>query len=146
LGVDRWRILSYPGDKTNDNNHSCILQVDIAGKRILMPGDIDRRAEKLLVETYGEELKSDVLILAHHGSKSSSSDIWLEVVNPELGIVSSGFNNRFKHPHADVVNRFKQRFIPLYNTATSGAVEVDLSKTSSVIQWRKENPPVWRQM
>ena len=45
-GEDRWRILSYPGNKANDNNHSCILQVDIAGKRILMPGDIDLRAEK----------------------------------------------------------------------------------------------------
>ena len=87
-----------------------------------------------------------MLILAHHGSKSSSSEVWLDVVDPKLGVVSSGLNNRFQHPHQDVINRFKQRYIPLYNTATSGAVEVDLSKTSSVIQWRKKNPPIWRQM
>jgi len=145
-GEVRWRVFNYQMDNANDNNQSCIVQIEMAGKVILLPGDIDKKAETLLLETYGSELKSDVLIVGHHGSKTSSSNAWLVQVDPQLAIVSSGFKNRFKHPHANVVRRFQQLLIPLFNTADSGAVEVNLAETLSIISWRKKNAPIWRQM
>jgi competence protein ComEC len=145
-GEDRWRIFNYQMDNASDNNQSCVVQIEMAGKTILLPGDIDKKAETLLLDIYGAELKSDVLIVGHHGSKSSSSNEWLVQVDPQVAIVSSGFKNRFKHPHSSVVKRFQQLSIPLFNTADSGAVEVSLTETLSITPWRKKNAPIWRQM
>lgn len=145
-GEDRWRVFNYQMDNASDNNQSCIVQIEMAGKTILLPGDIDKKAETLLLDIYGVELKSDVLIVGHHGSKTSSSNKWLIQVDPQLAIVSSGFKNRFKHPHANVIRRFQQLSIPLFNTADSGAVEVNLTETLSITPWRKKNAPIWRQM
>jgi competence protein ComEC len=145
-GEDRWRVLAYKIDKASDNNQSCVVQIEMAGKTILLPGDIDKKAELLLLKLYGHELKSDVLIVGHHGSKSSSSEAWLAQVDPQLAIVSTGFKNRFNHPHSSIVQRFQQRSIPLFNTADSGAVEVTLAEVLSVTAWRKKNAPIWRQM
>jgi competence protein ComEC len=145
-GENRWRIFRYSMTNASDNNQSCVVQIEMAGKRILLPGDIDKKAEKILLAFYGDELKSDVLIVGHHGSKSSSSNAWLIQVDPDIAIVSSGFNNRFHHPHSSVVARFKQHSIPLYNTADSGAIEINLAKIMLVTQWRKKNVPLWRQL
>ena len=145
-GDNRWRIFHYEMVSASDNNQSCIVQLEMAGKRILLPGDIDKKAEKLLLATYGVELKSDVLIVGHHGSKSSSSNEWLVHVDPKIAVVSSGFKNRFNHPHEDVLARFQYHSIPLYNTADSGAIEINLAEIIAVTQWRKKNAPIWRQM
>lgn len=145
-GEDRWRVFNYNLEFSSDNNQSCVVQIEMAGIKILLPGDIDKRAEASLLNRYGDELKSSVLLVGHHGSKSSSSQEWLMQVEPKLAVVSSGFNNRFKHPHSDVVKRFQQLSIPLYNTADSGAIEIELSESLPIIQWRKKNPPLWRQM
>jgi competence protein ComEC len=145
-GKNRWRVFNYKVDTPSDNNQSCIVQIEMAGKRILLPGDIDIKAEARLLETYGDQLKSDVLIVGHHGSKSSSSKEWLIQVNPDLAIVSSGFKNRYHHPHWSIVKRFKQLSIPFYNTAESGAIEIELSESMPITQWRKKNAPLWRQM
>ena len=145
-GGNRWRVFHYAMANPSDNNQSCIIQIEMADKKILLPGDIDKKAEKLLLATYGDELKSDILIVGHHGSKSSSSEMWLMTVDPQLAVVSSGFNNRFNHPHPSVLMRFNQHSIPLYNTADSGAIEINLAEVMSVTQWRHKNAPIWRQM
>jgi competence protein ComEC len=143
---NRWRIFRYSMTNASDNNQSCVVQIEMAGKRILLPGDIDKKAEKILLASYGDELKSDVLIVGHHGSKSSSSNAWLIQVDPDIAIVSTGFNNRFHHPHSTVLARFKQHSISLYNTADSGAIEINLAEIMLITQWRKKNAPVWRQL
>jgi len=63
-----------------------------------------------------------------------------------VAVVSSGFKNRFNHPHPDVVARYQRLGIPIFNSASSGAIEVQWSNQASIIEWRKENPPIWRQM
>ena len=142
----RWRIFNYNLPNASDNNQSCIVQVEMAGKRILLPGDIDKKAEKRLIATYGKELKSDILIVGHHGSKSSSTEEWIVQVAPQIAVVSSGFKNRYHHPHASVLTRFSHHSIPIYNTAEAGAIEINLSESMSVTQWRMKNTPNWRQM
>ena len=112
---------------------------------MLLTGDIGRGIERQLIERYGEELKSDILLVPHHGSHSSSSEAFIRSVSPELAIVSSGFKNSFRHPHQVVLDRFERLEVPVYITALSGAIEINIDEEISVIEWRKNNPPIWRQ-
>lgn len=147
VGEYQWRTLSIDHEKKkrSDNDLSCIVQIEYRGKRILMTGDIGRGVERQLIERYGEELKSDILLVPHHGSNSSSSEAFIRSVSPELAIVSSGYKNSFNHPHQAVLDRFERLEVPVYVTALSGAIEVNIEEEISVIEWRKKNPPIWRQ-
>ena len=142
----RWRVFNVEMSNAGDNDLSCIVQVEMAGKGILIPGDIEKRVEKKLVELYRDDLKSDILIVPHHGSRTSSSEGFILHVAPDVAIVSTGFNNRFNHPHPDVVAKFKRLGVPMFNSAISGAIEVEWGERTSVIEWRKQKPPIWRQL
>jgi len=145
----KWRVFNVSDvswSRENDNNASCVVQIEMLGRRILIPGDAELRIEKALIAQFGESLQSDILVVGHHGSKTSSSEAFIRAVDPEIAIISSGFNNPFRHPHQTVSDRFQRLGIALYNTATSGAVEVELSEKPTVIEWRLQNPPIWRQL
>lgn len=150
----RWRILSVLASNEHsseevmlsDNNQSCVVQLDVRGVRVLLPGDVEKAIEDRLVRMYARELPSDILIVPHHGSKTSSSRAFVSAVNPTIAIVSSGYGNAFNHPHSSVISLFNQLKIPIYNTAISGAIEVNLDNVADVVEWRKKNPPKWRQM
>ncbi len=147
-GRFRWRAFNLPADieLVADNDQSCVVQLEINGKKILIPGDIGRHVEQNLVKHFGNTLKSDVLLVPHHGSKTSSSKEFIRQVSPMMAIVSSGFKNSYKHPHSDVVKRYQLMRIPLYITAISGAIEINFEGGLKAIEWRKLNPPIWRQM
>jgi competence protein ComEC len=145
----KWRVFNPTGlelKRLSDNNLSCIVQIEMSGQRILIPGDAERKIERALVDQFGEELQSDILLVGHHGSKTSSSEDFIRAVSPKMAVVSSGLNNPFRHPHQAVIDRFKRLSIPVYNTALSGAIEIKLDKKPTVIEWRKEKPPIWRQL
>lgn len=145
----KWRVFSLAGldeSRLSDNNLSCVVQIEMAGQRILIPGDAERKIEKALIDQFGEALQSDILLVGHHGSKTSSSENFIRAVKPKLAIISSGLNNPFRHPHQTVVDRFERFSIPIYNTAISGAIEIKLGENPAVIEWRKEKPPIWRQL
>lgn len=131
-----YRFLQGPAQlRKSDNNQSCVVQVDWFGKKILIPGDIDQVMERALVLKYGFQLASDVLVVAHHGSNSSSSLIWLKAVNPDHAIISAGYSNRYDHPHREVIDRlqFYNQQIKIWTTAEQGAITIDKSgRLSSV--------------
>lgn len=147
----RWRILKQPIEQSSDNNRSCVVQLEVAGRRILFTGDIERSVELDLVQRFGAELKSDILIVGHHGSRTSSSLPWLRFVAPELAIVSAGYNHRYGHPHSDVVERIEQAGAVVLNTAQHGAVEVRIEDCDQmracfrIINWRTARNAMWRQ-
>ncbi len=150
----QWRALNLPATETetesvvSDNNQSCVVQFNINGHRLLLPGDIENKQEQRYVNHFGEQLKSDVLVVPHHGSQTSSSEAFLSAVSPSIAIISSGFNNPFKHPHQDVLNRYLNQGISVYNTAISGALEIDFFNPNGIklVEWRTVNPPSWRQL
>lgn len=127
-----------PYSIANRNNSSCVLQLRAGSFSLLLPGDIDADLERRLVRHYGRGLASDVLLLAHHGSHSSSSYAWLKAVTPRLAIASAGFSNRFGHPHTKVKNRLRQLSVPLMSTAEHGAVHLQIDKgvLTKVSPWR----------
>jgi competence protein ComEC len=118
----------------SDNDGSCVLQINAQGRTVLLTGDISANAEYQLVERYGEALKSDILLVPHHGSKTSSSLEFLSYVKPRLALVSSGFQNRFKHPNHLIVERYQDVGASLVNSVDSGWAE--LQSGSDGWHWR----------
>tara|TARA_R110002095_G_scaffold216433_1_gene213763 strand:- start:2694 stop:4832 length:2139 start_codon:yes stop_codon:yes gene_type:complete len=113
----------------SENNRSCVLQIDNGHHRVLLTGDIEVEVERMLVNRYSESLQSTTLVAAHHGSRSSTSERFLEKVNPQQVLISSGWLNRFGHPHPDVVERVLRREMKLLNTASAGAIKLRISAT-----------------
>lgn len=108
--------------RAKPNAVSCVLRVrDAAGRSALLAGDLEARQEAALVAAHGDALASDVLLVPHHGSKTSSSAAWLDAVRPALAVVQAGWRNRFGHPAPQVVARYAARGIALVQTTTCGA-------------------------
>jgi len=130
----------HPGNDT-----SCVLLLTMAGKRILLSGDIESAAEKQLLQNY-PDLSADILLVPHHGSKTSSTKDFIRQVNPDYAIFSSGFLNRFNHPDSSVSGRYKANGSKLLNTSTGGAIELTIDEQGklAIKQWRLEKPALWR--
>jgi competence protein ComEC len=144
----RFRFLEVPASssaaKTASNDRSCVLSVEGEGGRFLLTGDISGKAEQRMDR---EALWSDlptVTTVAHHGSRHSSDVLWLRAVQPDLAIVSAGWRNRFGHPHPTVLARHADAGIDVLNTASSGAVRVDLPHDGGPRVWREWRRPATR--
>ena len=121
----QFRVLWPPQDKPyQDNNSSCVLQIINGSQRVLLTGDVESEVEHQLVERYGKQLRSTLLIVPHHGSRTSSTLGFVSCVNPAVAIFSTGFYNRFHFPAESVWRRYAQVGSKLYNTAVDGAVSV----------------------
>lgn len=105
------------------NNSSCILQVSTSAGRALFTGDIEALAEDYLVRTYGQQLASELLIVPHHGSKTSSTYRFLMEVAPYFAIASLGHDNRFHFPHAQPLKNMSALGIEFYRTDECGMVK-----------------------
>jgi competence protein ComEC len=110
----------YPTQNTTgwDTNDSSIVGKLVYGNNsFLLMGDLSQKMEKYLVGKYGSFLKSDVLKVGHHGSKNSSSEIFIGTVSPTYSIISAGLNNRYGHPHQeviDILNNFKTNILETF--------------------------------
>lgn len=128
------------------NNGSCVLRV-VAGKEsIFLSADIEKRAEEQLIERHNEKLKSTYLISPHHGSKTSSSQRFLELVEPDYILIPVGYRNRYRMPHATVLQRYRDRDIPIIETFKSGAVSIVIGQKNSSklpVEYRKSSKKYW---
>ena len=103
------------------NDTSMVLSLSYKNFSMLLTGDAEERLEAWLVDRY--ILKEyTVLKVAHHGSRTSSSEIFLSAIRPQISLISSGVNNRFGHPHADVVERLEEFGSRIYRTNGKGAI------------------------
>lgn len=109
------------------NEQSCVLKVAAPGMSALLTGDIGARSERTLVERAPETLRADVLLVAHHGSNTSSTEPFLDSVDPLAAVFQVGYRNRFRHPHPRVWSRFEAREIRLARTDLDGAVRATLA-------------------
>ena len=107
------------------NNRSCVLKITGTYGSALLTADIESKVEGALVAKLGSRLRSDVLLVAHHGSRSSSSPEWVAAVQPRSVIYSVGYRSRFGHPHADVWARWSAAGARAYRTDSQGAISVD---------------------
>ncbi|MCW0952784.1 DNA internalization-related competence protein ComEC/Rec2 [Weissella ceti] len=103
------------------NEDSISIVHEVLGKRFLLTGDLDVAGEETMLKQFNLG-RIDVLKCGHHGSKTSTSDALLDRILPEVSIVSSGKDNRFKHPHEEVLAKLRRHMIPLLNTAEVGMI------------------------
>ena len=111
---------------TTDSESKVFLAFDETNLKgpshLVLPGDIMERAERELVSMAGKNLASTVLIAPHHGSGSSSTGLFLDKVNPEYSIISSGWKNRFHFPHPSVLKRYAGLGCKIFRTDINGAI------------------------
>lgn len=103
------------------NQVSCVLRIEAAGQVALLAGDIERGEEARLVAAQGQALASQLLLVPHHGSRTSSTAPFLAAVRPQVAVFQAGYRNRFGHPAADVLSRYERHGIAVVTTAQCGA-------------------------
>ncbi len=125
IGNAKIYIFNNPFEKSFDlagNDKSGVLKVVYGKTSFLFLGDCEYPAENYLMANYGKILDSDVLKVGHHGSKTSSSKAFLNLVSPKISLVSAGFKNKFNHPSQEVLNSLIQINSAIYRTDILGAV------------------------
>ena len=105
----------------NANNASIVGQLVYGKSEFLLTGDIEKEIERRLINQ-AWNLESDILKMPHHGSKTSSSYNFLKAVNPQIAVISVGLNNRYKHPHPEVLERLKNT--ELFRTDKNGDIRI----------------------
>ncbi|MCA1063471.1 DNA internalization-related competence protein ComEC/Rec2 [Rossellomorea aquimaris] len=113
-------IVSPKDDTYEGNNDSIVLYGEIGSMKWLLTGDMEEQGERELIETF--DLQVDVLKVGHHGSDTSTSEEFLDEINPSVAVISAGESNRFGHPHREVMDRLKNRGIVIFITGENGAI------------------------
>ena len=128
-----------------ENDASCVLKISTATASVLLTGDIERRAERLLLGEYETELHADVLVVPHHGSLTSSTPEFIAMVAPHWALFPVGYGNRFKLPRQDVVDRYQAADVRILATGLVGAIEfrLDANGISAPETYRRTNGKYW---
>lgn len=125
LGEAYFTILAPNRTYEDSNDSSIALLLHFGENTFLFTGDAEKEAESDMVEngeTAGLSLKADVYQVGHHGSKSSSKKKFLEAVSPEFAVISCDYQGEYGHPHAEVLNRLRERGIQVFRTDEQGTV------------------------
>jgi competence protein ComEC len=143
-GVE-FEILSptHPEDYQG-NNSSCVLKVGNDQHSILMAGDIEQATESRLIRTQLEKLSANLLIAPHHGSKTSSSLVFIDAVAPDFVVFPVGYRNRFGFPKQDIISRYESRQVKILNTARDGALLFRFEDPEMIFsRYRHDNQQFW---
>jgi competence protein ComEC len=122
---------------TSGNNDSVVLRLVYGSVAVLLTGDIEQAAERELVAS-DVDLRADVVKIPHHGSKTSSTEAFIDAVEPRYGVISVGERSRFGHPHPSVVNRYAERGVRLLQTGRDGTVTVETDGRSVEVRTFRE--------
>jgi len=128
----------HPKSKENQisenplNNNAIVCMVKYKNRRILFTGDIEKVAENEMVKEYTNGLKADILKVGHHGSKTSTTKEFLDLINPSVALIGVGQNNKFGHPNEDVIKRLEEKNIQIYRTDEMGELSVIIDKNEKI--------------
>ena len=126
---------------------SCVLRIDGPKNRVLITSAIEAAQEKRLLQLFGsDQLKSDVILIPNHGSKTGSSAPFVEAVSAQYAVASNAYRNRFKFPHEQTVKRYEATGAQMLRTDTDGALSLHFAAdgTISVNRARSHAAPYWR--
>ena len=110
----------------HENNSSCVLRITTAAGSILLPADIEKGAERHLFDTQPDALPARILVAPHHGSKTSSTQDFVDAVRPEYVLFPAGYRNRYGHPKAEVMARYQALNAQMFDSAQHGAITFKL--------------------
>ncbi len=121
-------IDNYQEAKLKTNDRSCVVKISTPRFSALLTADVEAMSEADIIERYGgmkSLLKSDVLLMPHHGSLTSSTPEFIEAVAPKIALINAGYRNRFGHPREGVLARYTERNIPVMRTDWHGAITLN---------------------
>jgi len=125
-------------DSENVNNSSLVFILSNGKVRALFTGDAESQVEKELVRLYGNKLESQILKSPHHGSRTSSSDLFIKTVQPQISLISLGAGNDYGHPHKEVLKRYQKYGVSAYRTDLEGDITVYIRDTQYQVVTEKE--------
>ena len=122
-----------------------MLQVSSTSGSVLFTGDIEKKTEKRLLDKYGRQLASDVLLVPHHGSDTSSSVAFIHAVNPVLSVISVGYKNRYRLPNDRVTRRYDLANRERLQTDKIGALTIKMTAEPGLIieKYREKAGRYW---
>lgn len=123
-------------EKRPSNALSCVVKIESKHGSVLIPGDLEGKAEADLLARHGEKLKADLLVAPHHGGRKTASPEFVAAVGAREVIFPAGYRNRFGHPHPDVLARFADSRI--HRTDTHGAVTANVSSGKTALWHERE--------
>ena len=116
---------SLTGTRSDPNNNSLVLVATTGGFRVLLTGDAETEEQlSLLAADDPAALRADVLKVAHHGSRTSSTEPFLDMVHPAFALISAGFENSYGHPHATILERLEDRHAATLRTDRDGMITI----------------------
>jgi len=133
--LTRFEFLSPDNHAVKDNNASCVLRVEHGDNALLLTGDIERAVERRLLKTHRQQLAAKVVLVPHHGSKSSSTTEFIKAVDASFAINTSAYLNRYGFPNEEVKRRWQKNGAKFLNTATWGALELRLGQQAGDISF-----------
>ncbi|MFC0322368.1 DNA internalization-related competence protein ComEC/Rec2 [Gallibacterium melopsittaci] len=121
---------------TARNQHSCVVLIDDGTYRVLLTGDLDRRSELYYLASFPPV---DILQVAHHGSKTSTSQRFLQQIQPKIALISSSLTNRWRFPHQEVLERLQRQQVKILNTGWDGQISVRITRNNQLEVIRQRN-------
>lgn len=130
----------WPNDKIKVtenilNNNSLVSKLNYNNFSVLFTGDIEEIAEKEIIEKYKNEkgkLQSTIIKIPHHGSKTSSSEEFINTVNAKIALIGVGENNLFNHPSNEIIDRLKKYGIKIYRTDINGEISIRINNKGEI--------------
>ena len=132
----------HPGSSAIEglNDNSIVLSVTFGETTYLTTGDVESEVEATLVEKYGNELNADIYQAGHHGSSTSSTEGFVDEVDPSVAVISSAGDSRFGHPHDETLERFAEHDIETYWTGAHGTVVVTTDGQRVSVDAERDRP------
>jgi competence protein ComEC len=129
----------------HDNERSCVLRIGAGPHSVLLAGDIERLSEQRMLTLHRDKLSATLLVAPHHGSKSSSSQAFVDAVHPRHIVFTAGYRNRFGHPREEVVERYRAAGSEVLRSDEDGAVSIVMDAGEfKVERYRKTHPRYWQ--
>ena len=123
---------NYAREKFRTNDRSCVVRISTAGASVLLTADIESKSERELLAAVPDKLRAQVMLVPHHGSRTSSSSEFIERVNPDIAVIAAGYRNRFGHPKDDVLDRYRALGSRIYRTDYDGALLLTMAPDGGI--------------
>jgi len=137
---------SYKDESISKNNRGCTLRISTGAHSVLLAADIEKESERRLLQKHPDKLAATLLVVPHHGSKTSSTAAFVKAVHPRYAVFTAGYRNRFGHPKEEVVNRYRLAGSELLRSDQDGAVIVDMDRDGVRVEpWRRTHARYWQQ-
>jgi competence protein ComEC len=136
---------SYAVEDVSKNNRGCTLRISTGNESILLAADIEKTSEARLLQLHADKLPAALLVVPHHGSKTSSTPEFVAAVHPEYAVFTAGYRNRFGHPKEEVVERYRAVNSTLLRSDEDGAILVEMNSGHiSAEPYRKTHARYWQ--